>query len=40
MMKGTKVGKILKPKVDLGPDHIEIDLRKVFLENITLLWAK
>ena len=36
-MKGTKVGKILKPKVDLGPDQIEIDLRKVFLENITLL---
>ena len=36
-MKGTKIGKILKPKVDLVPDQIEIDLRKVFLENITLL---
>ena len=30
-------GKILKPKVGLGPNHIEIDLRKVFLENITLM---
>ena len=36
-MKGIKVGKILKPKVGLGPDQIEIDLRKVFVENITLL---
>ena len=36
-MKGTKVGKILKPKVDLGLDQIEIDLRNFFLENITLL---
>ena len=35
-MKGIKVGKILKPKVGLGPDQIEIDLRKVFMENITL----
>ena len=24
---------ILKPKVGLEPDHIEIDLRKVFLEK-------
>ena len=30
-------GKILKPKFGLGPNHIEIDLRKVFMENITLL---
>ena len=27
---------ILKPRVSLGSNHIEIDLRKVFLENITL----
>lgn len=31
------VGNILKPKVGLEPDHIEIDLRKAFKENITLL---
>ena len=27
--------KILMPKVGLEPNRIEIDLRKVFLENIT-----
>ena len=32
--------KILKPKVGLGPNQIKSDLRKVFLENITLLWKK
>ena len=28
---------ILRPKVGLGPNQIEIDLRKVFSKNITLL---
>ena len=32
-------GKILKPKVGLGFDQIKIDLREVFMKNITLLWA-
>ena len=31
-------GKILKPKVGLGPNQIEIDLRKVFMKNITYFW--
>ena len=31
---------VLKPKVGLGPNQIEIDLRKTFLENITLLFNK
>ena len=30
-------GKILKPKVGLGSDQIKIDLREVFMKNITLL---
>ena len=30
-------GKILNPKVGLGLDQIKINLRKVFMENITLL---
>ena len=29
---------ILKPKVGLRPNRIEIDLRKCFWENITLFW--
>ena len=32
--------KILKSKVGLGLDQIKIYLRKVFMENITLLWAE
>ena len=31
---------ILKPKVGIGSNQIEIDLRKVFLENITLSMNK
>ena len=31
---------ILKPKVGLGPNQIEIELRKEFLENITLFMNK
>jgi len=27
--------RILKPKVSLGPSQMKIDLRKVFMENIT-----
>ena len=30
-------GKILKPKVGLGSDQIKIDLKEVFMKNITLL---
>ena len=28
----------LRPRVCLGPDHMKIDLRKVFMENITYFW--
>ena len=30
--------KILKPNVGLGPNQMKIDLRKVFVENITYFW--
>ena len=32
--------RILKPKVGLGLNQIEIDLRKVFLEKYNFLWTK
>ena len=32
--------RILKSKVGLGPDQKEIDLRKVFMKNITYFWNK
>ena len=31
-------GTTLKPKVGLGPNQMKIDLRKVFVENITYFW--
>ena len=31
-------GSTLKPKVGLGPNQMKIDLRKVFVENITYFW--
>ena len=31
-------GSTLKPKVRLGPNQNKIDLRKVFVENITYFW--
>ena len=31
--------KILKPKVGLGPNRIEIDLRKCFLEKYNFFWT-
>ena len=31
-------GSTLKPKVGLGPNQMKIDLKKVFVENITYFW--
>ena len=32
--------RILKPKVGLRPDQMKINLRKVFMENITNFWKR
>ena len=32
--------RILKPKIGLGPKNMKIDLRKVFMKNITYFWNK